>query len=419
MFGNMDRQEKGAGENMAKDTGRKDIDRKDISGKDIKRKQIKRITVLSFTRRGTELNHELCRKLSEAGWECGAYAAESFKGQGVLPLPRDKKGLIGERWGSSAFLFIGAAGIAVRYIAPFVKDKFTDSPVLVMDEKGQYVIPLLSGHIGGAASLADEIADLMGAVPVHTTATDVQGKFAVDVFAKENNLYITDRRMAKEISAAILAGEKIALFDEYDGCRNERDFPPEIVLCRSFGETCGYAHRIIITGSGGYEESAGCEDHDCEKHNCENHNGEAYDREDCDCDTGTLILRPRDIAVGIGCRRGISFEVLEKGFLDVLKSNDVAPGQVRVIASIDIKKDEKALVHLAEKYRVPLVTYTAQELGRTGQVTSGSDFVKKTTGVDNVCERAARLCCENGELIQGKCIRESMTMALVRYPCAG
>ena len=76
----------------------------------------------------------------------------------------------------------------MRYIAPFVKDKFTDSAVLVLDEKGEYVIPLLSGHMGGAVRMADGIAGMIGAEAVHTTATDVQKKFAVDVFAGDNHL---------------------------------------------------------------------------------------------------------------------------------------------------------------------------------------------------------------------------------------
>ncbi len=106
------------------------------------------------------------------------------------------------------YFFIGAAGIAVRWIAPFVKDKFTDSPVLVMDEKGKYVIPILSGHIGGAVELAEQIGMWIEAEVVHTTATDVQQKFAVDVFARKYHLLFKDRKKAKEISAAVLEGEK-------------------------------------------------------------------------------------------------------------------------------------------------------------------------------------------------------------------
>ena len=142
------------------------------------------IKILSFTRTGTRLNQRLCAAFSGSGRECVGYAPAKYVTEGLHPLPEDRRSLIGAGWGRTAWIFIGAAGIAVRYIAPFVKDKFTDSPVLVLDEKGDYVIPILSGHVGGAAALADEAAELLGAVAVHTTATDVQGKFAVDVFAK-------------------------------------------------------------------------------------------------------------------------------------------------------------------------------------------------------------------------------------------
>lgn len=113
---------------------------------------------------------------------------------GFHAFPEDKKSWIGSLWGEKALFFIGAAGIAVRMIAPHVKDKFTDSPVLVMDEKGSYVIPLLSGHVGGAVELAKEIAEKINAQAVLTTATDVEQKFAVDVFAKSNGLVLTDRK---------------------------------------------------------------------------------------------------------------------------------------------------------------------------------------------------------------------------------
>ncbi|MEI3219362.1 MAG: hypothetical protein V8S08_06720 [Lachnoclostridium sp.] len=112
-----------------------------------------------------------------------------------------------ENYGGNVPLYLlGQQGLLAT-ISPWVKDKFTDSPVIVMDEKGQYVIPLLSGHVGGAVETARKIASCTGGVAVITTATDVQGRFAVDVFAKKNNLIITDRVLAKKISAAVLGGE--------------------------------------------------------------------------------------------------------------------------------------------------------------------------------------------------------------------
>ena len=355
----------------------------------------KRIIVLGFTGAGTALGRELCGKLKKNGYDCQGYAPGKYAGENVLPLPEDRSELIGGQWGRAAFLFIGAAGIAVRWIVPWVKDKYTDSPVLVMDEKGQYVVPLLSGHVGGAAALADEIAGLAGGTAVHTTATDVQGKFAVDVFAKKHGLEITNRRAAKAVSAAVLDGEKIALYIEeaYGDMLTSKEktcLPEEVILCgtASDAEKCRY--RVMVTAQRPSEKA--------------------------------LWLKPMDMAAGIGCRKDIRPELLEKGFLDVLKESGISIRQIRKIASIDLKKDEPAILRLAEKYGIPFVTYPADELQTVEEVTAGSEFVEKMTGVDNVCERAARLCARNretgadGELIRGKCIREGMTAALAAYP---
>ena len=345
------------------------------------------VVILSFTRAGTKLNETLCIKLNDSGRTCCGYTLEKYVRGTVLPLPGDRQELLRVRWGHAAFIFIGAAGIAVRYIAPFVKDKYTDSPVLVIDEKGEYVIPLLSGHIGGAVALADEIAGWLGATAVHTTATDIRGKFAVDVFAGKNGLLITDRERAKEISSAVLEGEKIALYTDASNCKIRGRVPAELVLCERLEQTGQYRHRILIG-----------------------------DAPPDDRTEGTLLLKPRNIAAGIGCRREIAPGLLEKEFTDILAAKGLEMSRVKAIASIDLKKDEQALVQLAGKYQIPFVTYTAEELKQVGEVTSRSEFVEKTTGVDNVCERAALLCGENGKLIQGKQTGKSMTAALVRCP---
>ena len=115
----------------------------------------------------------------------------------------------------SAIVFVGAAGIAVRAIAPFIKDKMTDPPVVVVDEGGCFSIPILSGHVGGANALAERISGCIGAVPVITTATDVNGLFAVDVFAAANGLALTDREAARQVSARLLDGGKVGFFHEF------------------------------------------------------------------------------------------------------------------------------------------------------------------------------------------------------------
>lgn len=344
----------------------------------------RRMVVFSFTRTGTKLSRVLAGKLRNAGGECRGYAPAKYAGGGILPFPENTSRLVGCGWGKDAFLFIGAAGIAVRWIAPWVKDKYTDSPVLVIDENARYVIPILSGHIGGAVKLANEIAAITGAVPVHTTATDVQRKFAVDVFAEQNGLLITDRQRAKEISAAVLEEEKVGICIRYPEYHISGDIPQDLIFCDTVLQAEQYRYRILI-GDGPEED-------------------------------GTLILKPKNITAGIGCRKGISEPLLERGLCEILELNGLEIHQVERIASIDLKKEEPALVYLSEKYRIPFITWSADDLGRIRNVTSGSKFVEAVTGIDNVCERAARLCCPDGTIIQGKCVRQSMTAALARRP---
>ena len=120
--------------------------------------------------------------------------------------------------GCDAIVFIGAAGIAVRMIAPLVKAKDTDPAVLVIDEKGRFVIPILSGHIGGANALAMRLATLLHATPVITTATDVNGVFAVDVWATQNGCAIPDTQHIKAVSAALLVGQSVGVQSYFGIC---------------------------------------------------------------------------------------------------------------------------------------------------------------------------------------------------------
>ena len=113
-----------------------------------------KVVILSFTQAGTRLGERIGSQFRNEGVTCQNYAPAGYAFADILPFPDNPKELIREGWGETSFLFIGAVGIAVRYIAPYVKDKFTDSAVVVMDEKAGYVIPLLSGHLPSVPPLA-------------------------------------------------------------------------------------------------------------------------------------------------------------------------------------------------------------------------------------------------------------------------
>ena len=172
---------------------------------------------ISFTKKGALLNEKIQRELKERGHDIKAFSkSDQVSSDELIPL----EGSLAQ-WTKEAFheagyiLFIGAVGIGVRSIAPFIKDKFTDPGVIVIDESGRFVISLLSGHYGGANEMTEALAGIVGGTAVITTATDINGKFAVDVFAKKNQLYLGSSELAKKISARILSGEPVGFYSDF------------------------------------------------------------------------------------------------------------------------------------------------------------------------------------------------------------
>ena len=267
---------------------------------------------------------------------------------------------------NEALVFIGAAGIAVRAIAPFVKDKLKDPPVVVMDENGSFVIPILSGHVGGANSLALELAEVTGAQPVITTATDVSGAFSVDVFAKENGLRIANREGIAKVSASALEGKPVTI------CI--KDYPPAEPV------------DVLIADEEAADSLKG---------------------------TAKIVLCPKKYAVGMGCRRGKSFEELRAFAEEVLRDNGIDLSDAGCIATIDVKKDEEGLKRLSQAWRMPLITFEAGLLAKAEGEFSHSDKVLEKVGVDNVCERAAVLAAGRGSQIRvKKTACDGMTIAV-------
>ncbi len=350
----------------------------------------KKMMVFSFTEQGSEWNKRICRLLPEWGYACEGYTTGRFADRhDLLPLPQKLSDWIGTRWGDWDMLFIGASGIAVRMIAPWVKDKFRDSAVLVMDEKGQYVIPLLSGHIGGAVETAKSIAAYFGMEAVITTATDVQSKFAVDVFAKKNRLRVTDRELAKRISAAVLEGKTIGFYCEYP---TEGAIPPELAFCSSYEELAETEYGIAVCGQQDIR---------------------LYRQRNAGKMTQILFLQTKPYIAGVGCRKGISPFKLCKVMEEAFARYRLDLESVSAFASIDLKKEEDALQQLAKKYQAEFVTYPAEMLKQAECVSEGSAFVESVTGVDNVCERAARVCCPDGRLILPKQKLDGATLAVL------
>ena len=339
-----------------------------------------RIEMISFTAAGLALEKRLMKALSENGpKEWKLFAATRYRHlqptQQEEEIPFAEEGLSG--WTEQAManaqilLFIGATGIAVRAIAPFVRDKLKDPAVLVMDERGQYVISLLSGHVGGANAFAGFIAGVCGALPVITTATDINGAFSADLFAKEHHLQITNRSAIAAVSTRAIEGKPVRLCIE--------GFPP-----------AGDAD-VAVVSHGTYEK------------------GGAFFTPD------TLVLCPKRYAVGMGCKRGMDLAHLEEVFREVLSLAGIQEAEVGALCSIDVKMDEPGLLELSERHRLPFLTFSAEVLRTVPGSFSASGFVQSQVGVDNVCERSAMAAVgADGILVLPKIARSGVTAAVAQ-----
>ena len=318
-------------------------------------KKEREFAIYSYTARGRELAAQIEALLRAEGYLCiQAEVKEAFAR-------------------CEALVFVGASGIAVRKIAPFVKDKFQDPAVLCLDEYGRFVIPLLSGHVGGANELARLIGRQLGAAVAISTATDLNGRFAVDVFAKKNGLVIKSRENAKRISAALLRGETVAFESNYP-LREEETLPSGLYAGKAEAGKLG----ICVSAAGEIPPNA------------------------------CLQLIPKIYALGVGCRRNTPVEVLREAALRFLKEQNVSKDALFALASID----EPAVSALASYLELPTRFFTAEELAAVPGEFETSEFVRKTTGVGAVAARAAA-CCASIQ-ITGKTVVDGATFALYR-----
>ncbi|MDZ7579507.1 MAG: cobalt-precorrin 5A hydrolase [Deltaproteobacteria bacterium] len=292
-------------------------------------------------------------------------------------------------------VFIMATGIVVRMIAPHLRQKTRDPAVVAMDDCGRFAISLVSGHIGGANALARAVANILGAVPVITTATDVNQVPAIDEIAKKNHLFIENPAAIKAVNMAILKNETFLLYDPYRFAGAELDhYAVTVSSPASPADDSEISKRLSDGGAGVFIDDA-----------------VVY------LPATVLVLRPASLAVGIGCNRHTSAKEI-KDLLDrVLKENRLSPASLNCIASVDLKADEAGLVELARDLELAFLLYSREELGEVNDIPNPSARVQKCIGVKSVCEAAALLASRKGKLIVPKQTSRNVTVAVARIPC--
>ncbi len=326
-----------------------------------------KVDIACFTDRG----HALGRRLHSFFEKCGDEATLARCGEDTQTAgewTRKRFNLAG------ALIFIGAAGIAVRCIAPHLADKTEDPAVLVVDDQGKFVISLLSGHIGGANALARRVAEMLQATPVITTATDGAKLFAVDEWAENHGLAIANPDRIKTVSSMLLAGQTIRVHSAFVTSPP----PPGLELT----DTAADAHLVIDIRNPGQPAA--------------------------------LWLIPPAVVAGIGCRQGTPAEAIEKAIDALCRRETIAPESIAKLCSIDLKRGEPGILEFCQKRNLPFETFSQEQLAQAKGDFASSEFVESVTGVESVCDRA--VVFGGGALITQKTIIDGIALALGLLP---
>lgn len=333
-----------------------------------------RIALFCLTPGGVALAKRLSAALPMA-----CYTREGLVEPGFLPFDGGFAASVGQAFHrDTALIFIGATGIAVRTLAPLLVDKCHDPAVVVIDERGQHVISLLSGHIGGANNLARHLAGILGVDPVITTATDVNDVAALDTLACQLNARMPDFRTAvKTVNQMLVSQQRVGLWwddmfaDEVSRC-DRRGF----ITVSDLNALPELDALVCITLRAALPELK----------------------------LPHWKLVPRRIVAGIGCRRGTPCTLLGELLHRQLASQEVDPLALKAIGSIALKQDELGLIQLASDLDVPFDVFSVDALREHEHRFLSSRFVKQTVGVGSVSGPAAWLL-SNGHLL-GETLRE-------------
>ena len=338
-----------------------------------------RAAVYSFSLRGAQLSKKVGAFLESLGYEVRVEALAKYAEEANLPAMAGNHYQVTEKAfkDCQAVVYVGSVGIAVRSIAPYIKSKLVDPAVISIDECGIFVVPLISGHIGGANELARVLAAHIGGQACVTTATDVNGLFAVDEWAARNRMVICSLNAAKDFAGALVHNDIVGVYSDFPVLE---PLPRNMELTSEFGK---YPVGMAVT----------------------------LDKTAKPFET-TVLLLPKIVHLGIGCRKNTPLENIEALVFAELERLKIDKRCVVSIASVDLKKDETGLLAFAEKYKWLTKFYSAEELSKVEGDFTPSDFVASVVGVSNVCERSAVLASGGGKLLLRKTSLNGVTLAI-------
>ena len=350
----------------------------------------KKIAILSITNNG----RELALRIKESMKSVDVFFIKKdtdYKNDDVIVVNKGLKEFIPQIFDKYDYLvFLMATGIVVRTIAPLIISKFSDPAILVMDEKGNNIISLLSGHMGGANEMTLYMSDLINSHPVITTATDVNKKSSLDMIAKKLNGHIDDfRDNVLKINSMLVNNEEVHLYIDGNYKINHQGF----TLYDEKTDLDKVRNLVIVTNKKDINKIL--------NKNIENLNEKI------------IKVTPKDIVIGVGCKKNTDSDHMKNSLIKFLAEYNIDINAVKEIGSIEIKKDEKAIIDLAKYLNVPFKTFSVEEISKVDYLYEKSDWVKKNVGVYSVSDPVAHLLSE-GRVIINKQKYDGITFSIGR-----
>jgi len=335
-----------------------------------------RLAIWAITPNGIDLGLSLGRGLPGSTFFIPEKKSKNIPGNTDLIVFSELKGELHLRFREfDSHIFIFSTGIAVRLIAPLLESKINDPAVVVMDEKGIHAISLVSGHLGGANELAVKAANAVNATPVITTATDINNLPSMDMIAQKAGLVIENPGGIKFANMKLLKGQTLSIAD------------PKGLVTPNLPESCVSQDKdripdVICTW------------------------------ETIKVPRETLILRPRILAVGIGCNRNTPMADMLEFLTKTFEKENLSTHSIAALATTSVKADEAGILELAERLNCPVYFYERDELNSVDTIQNPSKMAEKYLGVKSVCEAAAILGTNRGRLIVPKKKTKDVTLAV-------
>jgi precorrin-4 C11-methyltransferase len=352
-----------------------------------------RTAIVTLTRGGAALGRKLHASMDGSLLYLPARFARTGEAEdaGIRPFDISIRQVLQSAFREHAELAcIMAAGIVVRELAPMLRSKHVDPGVVVVDERGEHAVSLISGHKGGANGLARRVADLLGGAAVLTTSSDVQGLPSVDLLGREEDWVVGRGSRMTAVSAALVNGERVGVYQDAGGEGWRPDRPPaHIVRYESLEAMAEAGPEAVIVISArkvpeGLAEAVGA----------------------------MVVYHPRTLAVGVGCNRDTPAEEIIEAVLTTLEEAGLARESIACVASIEQKADEEGLIEACETRGWPLRFFSSNQIATVEDLPNLSRAAYRALGVWGVAEPAAMLAAETDRLLVEKRKFANVTVAV-------